>query len=132
MPYFETMRRLIDWADYGFSARSYISEYMVFDCTLMRDLVRELAGGKQDVDWYMRTLAAVSDDVLSGSGFSEFETYGNYAAFREPGRYCDLALKTERFGYSRFHGRIPSESCVERKCRDLDTISFESWQLGGA
>lgn len=81
------------------------------------------AGGRR---FWERILSAVSDENLSGSGFSEFETYGNYVQKYHPGMYELRTLRGLRKG-AEFFGTAPTAAQLQWAAKSYDTIAFERW-----
>ena len=82
----------------------------------------QLLGGS----FWERILSAVSDENLPGSGFSEFETYGNYVMKYHPGMYELRTLRGLRKG-AEFFGTAPTEAQLKWAAKSYDTIAFERW-----
>ena len=101
---------------------SFISEGMIMNSEIMRELVNEM-GGK---DFWKNILNAIEPKDLSHSGFSEYETYGTYLVNKYPQLYQSRPLKTMRDG-GRIFRRVLSYD--ELKLLPYETISFENWQI---
>ena len=74
--------------------------------------------------FYEKILNAITEKDLSRSGFSEFETYGNYLYTRHPELFQYRPLKTQRHGMF-YYGKIPDVD--ELKNSLYDTVSFEEY-----
>ena len=124
LPYFETIKKF-----FGDTLKfmqppnpSFISEGMIIKSDIMRELLTEM-GGK---NFWRNILNAIDSKDLSGSGFSEFETYGTYLVNKYPQLYKSRPLNTRRDGATVFK-RILSPQ--ELELLPYDTISFENNQL---
>ncbi|MBQ9487990.1 MAG: hypothetical protein IJU91_09365, partial [Selenomonadaceae bacterium] len=124
LPYFELIKKF-----FGDSLKfvesptpSFISEGMIMKASIMRELVEKMGGE----DFWKNILNAIDAPNLSGSGFSEFETYGTYLVNKYPQLYIKRQLSTLRDGGSIFRRILSFE---ELKLLPYDTISFENWQL---
>lgn len=107
---------------------SFISDYMPFDASLMRELIDMISQrGKPGDLWYETVLKNMSKDGLSC--FSEFETYGNFMLRYHSHRFRNVRLKTMRNGMKKF-GRVPRRhKLLGLGWRGVSTISFENWGL---
>ncbi|QUO20804.1 hypothetical protein KFE18_09195 [Clostridiaceae bacterium Marseille-Q4143] len=127
-PYFETLDRLFAGEVKRYGDFSFICENMIFSVAVMKEMLENLMQQPQlsgDSFW-KRILSAVSDDNLPGSGFSEFETYGNYVMKYHPGMYALRTLRGLRKG-AEFFGTIPTEKQLLWAAKSYDTIAFERW-----
>ena len=100
----------------------------MFSVKIMKEMLENLMRQPQlsgDSFW-RRILSAVSDENLPGSGFSEFETYGNYVMKYHPGAYELRTLKGLRKG-AEFFGMTPTEAELQWAAKSYDTIAFERW-----
>ena len=124
LPYFELIQKFFgDGLKFVESPTpSFISAGMLIKASIMRELVDEMGGE----DFWKKILNAIDAPNLSGSGFSEFETYGTYLVNKYPQLYIKRQLSTWRDGGSTFRRIL---SCEELKLLPYDTISFENWQL---
>ena len=96
-PYFDFTQRTL-----GFKRQvkfSFVSEHMMVRKAYMIELIQEfMARAPEGVHWVEYILGSVESQHLFGSGFSEYETYGNYVAQKYPGEYLWRQLKSTRFG----------------------------------
>jgi len=121
--YFNTLKNLLNLDKC--IKDSFISEHMVFNTETVRTMLGEIESdsGKK---WYDRIIECVSDDHLTGSGFSEFETYGTYCVTRYPDKYRFRKLHALRGGKTIF-GVIPDVEVLKWLSKCYDTISFEKF-----
>lgn len=126
--YFDTLERLFGGEVKRCGDFSFICENMIFHVETLKEMLdRILAqpGLSGDVFWE-RILSAVSDENLPGSGFSEFETYGNYVMTYHPQMYRLRTLKGMRKG-AEYFGLEPTEDQLAWAAGSFDTIAFERW-----
>jgi hypothetical protein len=89
---------------------SFIAEHLVMRKTYVQEMLKELrAKSPPAAAWPEIILAAIGDEGLGHSGFSEFETYGNWVLASYPEHFEIRPLKSMRFGGRRF-GAIPSRA----------------------
>jgi hypothetical protein len=97
-PYFATLRRLA-----GIERQvdhSFIAEHMMFDTDIARALAETAMRGEGYTGpaFARCVLDSVADGDLGASGFSEYETYGNFAMARFPERVAIRRLPSSRYG----------------------------------
>ncbi len=126
--YFETLGRLFGGAVSRFGDFSFICENMIMHVGIMKEMLKAVMDqqGLSGDSFWERMLSAVSDESLLGSGFSEFETYGNYVMKYYPNLYRLRTLKGLRKG-AEFFGMSPSKKQLEWAAESYDTIAFEGW-----
>lgn len=126
--YFETLDRLFDGKVKRCGEFSFICENMIMNVRIMKEMLEDIMNqpGLQGDTFWERILSAVSDENLPGSGFSEFETYGNYVMTYHPKLYRLRTLRGMRKG-AEFFGMSPSRKQLEWAARSYDTIAFERW-----
>lgn len=126
--YFETLDRLFDGEVKRCGEFSFICENMIMNVRIMKEMLEDIMNqpGLQGDSFWERILSAVSDENLPGSGFSEFETYGNYVMTYYPELYRLRTLRGMRKG-AEFFGMSPSHKQLEWAAKSYDTIAFERW-----
>lgn len=126
--YFETLRCLFDGKVTRFGDFSFICENMIFHVEIMKEMLDciMIQPGLSGSTFWERILSAVSNENLSESGFSEFETYGNYVMKYYPDLYRLRTLRGLRKG-AEYFGRNPSKAQLRWAARSYDTIAFERW-----
>jgi hypothetical protein len=129
-PYFTTINRLFDGKIVKSNNYSYISEHMFFCKKYVLEMLDEIDGNcrLKGMNVYEKILNAVSDIDLLMSGFSEFETFGNYVQNRHPGDYAVRRLKSLRDG-DKLYGCNPTEDELAQASEEYDLISFENRQI---
>ena len=96
-PYFTTLERLqIPISEREIVHRavdfSFIAEHMMIDSHLMQELITLIESTHHKPFW-QAILDCVSDEDLGSSGFSEFETYGNFIACKYPHTLATITRK---------------------------------------
>ncbi|MBQ7561081.1 MAG: hypothetical protein IJS99_04485 [Synergistaceae bacterium] len=87
-PYFETIAKLFPDVHKVIN-KSFISEHMIINSNFMRVLIDEIESNSalEGGNFQEKIINAIDTKNLSSSGFSEFETYGNYIMTRYPDKY---------------------------------------------
>lgn len=94
---------------------SFISEYMIMDKSIVNEMIHKIEQ-RNECYWIEAILKCINELDRFGSGFSEYETYGNYI-FKNHQDLCGtLRLKTIRRGKDVFGGKVPSK-------RELDEFA---------
>lgn len=124
--YFNTLNTLFRGEIYRYdSSVSFVAENMLFNTTIVREVIERIESN-DSLDgntFYEKIINAVEPEDFQ-SGFSEFETYGNYVKIKHPDLYGSLNLRTLRNG-SFFVGIEPTQDQVEWAQRDFDIMSIE-------
>lgn len=125
-PYFDTMKKLIglDKA----RKESFISEHMLIHTGYMRELINEIEK-KEELQgqlFFEKILSAVGSDMLSGSGFSEYETYGTYVTVKHPELYECISYSSCRHTISMI-GYNPLPEQIQWLAGKYEAVSFEKW-----
>lgn len=126
-PYFDTMKILFNGKVNRVDENvSFIAENMMIDKTIMIELIEAITGNdKLEGDsFYEKILNAIDRSVVYCTGFSEFETYGNYVMTYYPNKYSRIKLRTQRRG-SFLLGTDPTPDQLEWAAKDYDIMSFE-------
>ena len=124
-PYFDLINKLFD-SKIKCINKSFISEGMVIKTCIMRELIDsiESKNNLEGILFYEKIMNLISSDIISKSGFSEFETYGNYVYTYYPNLFKYRPLNTQRHGMF-YYGRIPEYSTL---CKSsYDTVTFEKY-----
>lgn len=125
-PYFASMNTLIPKMSKRNTQGSYITEHMIFDVNIMKTLIKDMEDN-DDIEgsfFYEKILNSIKPEVLSLSGFSEFETYGTYVFNFYNNEYSYRLLKPMRYGRIYFGNTLP-EKYFTWVSKSYDTISFE-------
>lgn len=121
-PYFDTIERLI-----GIKKQvdhSFISEHFVFNKDIASALLDQITNEK---NWWIEILNNIEPSMLSHSGFSEYELYGNYVTKYHPDHFKIRKLRKTRNG-TKLLGMNPSSKSLSVFSKVFDYISFEEWQ----
>ena len=103
---------------------------MMVEKGLMRLLIQKIhPDGAASAEWTKRILEAIPTDSLPNSGFSEFETYGNFLAKDFPDRIICRNVPSFRQGAQRY-GMDPNEWDLWWLERRFFYASFEAWNVG--
>lgn len=127
-PYFDTINKLFGGEIGRYDPDvSFISENMVIDCKIMKEMISQIESKKENAgeSFYEKILYAVNKEDLAYSGFSEFETYGNYVMYKHRSRYVlerKMALRSGAF----LLGSCPGKEQLEWISKDYDVVSIEN------
>lgn len=127
--YFETMNVILPGI-YKAINKSFISEHMLIRSEYMREMLDEIEGNEdiQGKNFQEKIINAIDLKDIVSSGFSEFETFGNYVLLRHPESYILRDWHSMRIAghFYRSSGEI-----TERQERWLaeyyDAVSIEKW-----
>ena len=104
LPYFSTMARLGIEKRVGFS---FVAEHLLVQKSRMCKLIETLSAGANPRGWTWNILDAIDDADLGASGFSEYETYGNFAVGIQKDAFLCRTLKSTRHAAADF-GHVPT------------------------
>lgn len=126
-PYFTTINKLFSRMVKKKADFSFISEHMIFAKKYVAEMLGKIdhnpkLGGE---NVFEKILDAVSSIDLLMSGFSEFETYGNYMMEYHPQIYRIRHLNALRDG-DRIYGNSPTEDNLKEAAARYDMITFEN------
>ena len=127
--YFETMGRILP----GFGKvieRSFISEHMLFRCDIMKNLIADIEKNEriEGERFWEKIINAIEPEKIYDSSFSEFETYGTYAALRYNEVYRLREWHSFRLGGSFYEIDTITDGDLAWLGVDFDAISFEKGQ----
>jgi hypothetical protein len=127
-PYFDTYSRIIGKTrSVNFS---FISEHFFINKNYMKELITAIEEHTPiERNWVWKIMNAVDKKYLSGSGFSEYETYGNFVNTVHPGTFALRPLRTIRYATRKF-GPIPNKYDLYRLSLAYSYASFENWDTG--
>lgn len=127
-PYFETINKILDNNVSRWNKDvSFISENMIFSVPIMRSLINDIQTYVQNGGaFWEKILYSIDLKDIGWSGFSEFETYGNYVMKYFPEVYELHKIKSLRNG-CRYFGNEPSDEVLFWISNEFQTISFEQW-----
>lgn len=124
--YFVTLAKLLPGM-HKCIEKSFISEHMLIDCGLMRELLGEIEAnsGIPGTAFWEKIIHSIEGEKLQSNSFSEFETYGTYVALRHPTAYRLRSWHSFRYGGVFFRLETISDDDYEWLGRDFFAISFE-------
>ena len=124
-PYFKTMDRLLGLRRLAFY--SFISGHLIIESEVMRSLISDIKNRHPSyTSWVLAILDCVSKEDLQRSGFSEYETHGNYLLSQKPESIVARKLASTRKGTFRY-GIFPSEVDLWNLSVDYYFVTFETW-----
>jgi len=125
-PYFELTEQLL-----GFGRAvpfSFISEHFMVKTRYMLELLQAIESrAPAGKNWVYTILDQITVENLKNSGFSEFETYGNFVQTRYPESYFCRPLKSSRNGATLFGMRPSKPDIYYLMKQGYCFISFERW-----
>lgn len=127
-PYFEFILRTLNIPkQVNFS---FISEHFMINKKYMRELIGIfITKSVADHTWVDYIFRNISDDDLGRSGFSEFETYGNFITYTFRDAYEIRLLKSTRYG-TKYFGTNPNRfDLFYLTLQKYVFVSFETWQF---
>lgn len=126
-PYFDTIDVLFDGKVGRVDPKeSYIAENMMISKALMQEMIEKINSNSNLTGdtFYEKILRAVDSKIVRATGFSEFETYGNYVMTLHPESYHKIKLRTQRLG-AFIVGDTPTTEQLEWAAKDYDIMSIE-------
>lgn len=127
-PYFDVVYKLFKGEVYRWNKEiSFIAENMIIDCLYMKEMLDEINTNTELTGeyFYEKIINAISEKELSWSGFSEFETYGNYMMIKHPNVYNVIKRKALRIG-SYILGFHPRKEQLEWVSKSYEIVSIEN------
>ncbi len=127
--YFDTMGKLIPGLRKVIRP-SFISEHMLIKKQIMNSLIKDIEGNEsiQGNSFWEKILYAIDAESIQNAEFSEFETYGSYAAIRYTDTYRLREWHSFRLGAEYFDPKEITDADFEWLGRDFHAISFEKGQ----
>ncbi len=122
-PYFNTMQKI--WGIEKQVNYSFITEHFMVTSSIMKELIQKIRGNNNFEKNWVETILLSVDKNDYYSGFSEYETYGNYLAKYYPESFAVRKLKHKRSG-----GKLtkkPGKILLKTLSLFYDTASFEKW-----
>ena len=131
-PYFILLKQLIP--NIKFSKYSYISEHMIIKTEFMKSLINEIENNNniQGKNFWEKILLSIDNEVIIGSGFSEFETYGSFVDNYYK-NYYKHRIWTSNRDMVKYFGNIDNlcNKDLIWLSKDYNAISFENWCVFG-
>ena len=125
--YFDTINKLFPELSKK-APYSYISEHMIIDSKIMRELINKIQEIISDKPFYEIIMEKIETDELSGAGFSEFETYGTYVQFYHPRLYKIRKWYSLRDGNDWCTYEMLDDKMEKWLRKSFDAVSFDNWQ----
>jgi hypothetical protein len=128
--YFNTLEKLFSGSVYRVDEKtSYIAENMMLNRNVIKEIITIIENNDKIKGnfFYDKIIETINSEDFE-SGFSEFETYGNYIRLFHPDMYSSIKLKTLR-NASFFIGEVPEREQLEWAKLDYDIVSIEGQQF---
>ena len=128
--YFKTMECLIQGLG-KLEEKSFISEHMLINVDVMKNLMNEIEENQHlgsNKTFWENILFSIDKDMLAHSGFSEFETYGNFCCLKFPQLYRMREYTSLRDGAKYFKADRFSKVEAGWVAEDYMAVSFEKSQ----
>ncbi len=127
--YFETLEVLLPGMRKCIK-KSFISEHMLINTKLMRQLIEKIEANDEieGATFWEKIIHAIPPRKIVDSAFSEFETYGTFVCFTDPGMYKLREWHSFRLGAEFFNPDEITDRDYEWLGKDFHAISFEKNQ----
>lgn len=125
-PYFRTINNLFKGRVVRNKEGSCIAEHMLIKASIMREMIMDIQNNSNEhKDFWKVIIDSIDNRDINNSGFSEYETYGNYCICVYPQQYQLRRLKTCRHGML-FFGKNPSDAEINWASESYDTLAIET------
>jgi hypothetical protein len=112
---------------------SFISEHFMFNKKMMNALIGEIESRRKEKEsWVTIILNHIDPEYFAGSGFSEYETYGNFITRNYPDSYAVRPLRMTRHGAIRFGHKPNRFDLYSIASEGYDYATFELFQSTSA
>jgi hypothetical protein len=126
-PYFHVIKRIL-----GIERQvsfSFVSEHLMVKKEYMKLLIKNLViNTPPNVSWIEHVINSIDDKDLGKSGFSEYETYGNFVALKFKDSFLCRKAKSTRHGTMLFGSRPDKYAIFSLMLSGYAFATFESWQ----
>lgn len=124
--YFDTLKALFPNISNTLE-QSFIAEHMLIKTDIMKKMILDIEKNSaiKGSTFYEKILFAINKEDLKGSGFSEFETYGNYCLSNFADVYKLKQWNSLREGSKYFDNELFGEREIEWLHDEYDAVSFE-------
>lgn len=124
--YFKTLERLLPGM-HKVIRQSFIAEHMLMKKEIMQSLIAEIMKNPslQGDYFWERILGSIPAEKLLSNSFSEFETYGTYAAIKYTDVYRLRNWHSFRYAGEFFRPQEMTDEDYEWLGADFDAVSFE-------
>lgn len=127
-PYFITLDKLTNGEIVKKTKKSFISEHMLINTKIMRELVSYFKNINNKYEFWENILDSINLSDLSYSGFSEFESYGNYVLTYYPNMYIMKNYNSCRLA-CRLFGPSPTNDDIKWAKKSFSAISLEKYDI---
>lgn len=127
--YLPTINRLFGKTMKTQGEYTFVNHYALFETNLVREMLDTIEQNP-DVEgntWWEKCIRAISIEDLTRSGFSEFETYGEYVITNHPDAYEYETGYIHLLSGKKFLGENPSKEILDWVSKDFKTVSFEGY-----
>ena len=128
MPYFNTIDKLFNGEVERYHEDvSFVAENMIMNKHIMLELISKIESNDDLLGeiFYDKILNSIDLECITESGFSEFETYGNYVMRYYPNQYSITKFRTFRLGRLLL-GSHPSLEQLMWAGESYDIVSIEN------
>lgn len=126
-PYFDTINTLFNGTVGRETDASFICEHMVIKTSIMREMIRVIEAN-DDISgkyFYEKIIWAINFEDITNSGFSEYETYGNYVMKYYGNLYELRRLRTFRHALMVVGNKIEPK-VINWISNSYDMVAFEN------
>lgn len=125
-PYFDSIERILNIKRQV--SFSFISEHFMVKKEYMQILIQNISANAQpNTSWIEHIISSIDNKDLGKSGFSEYETYGNFIALKFRNSFSLRKIKSTRYG-TIFFGSKPDKYAIFSLMRSgYAFATFESW-----
>lgn len=125
-PYFDTINNLFNGRVARCSDFSFVAEHMIFSVQYVKEMIVMIDNNDALIgdSFFEKIIFAVGKEHLMVSGFSEFETYGNYMMTFHPQLCTVKSYRTQREAVYVI-GSNPSKKQLDWAAKSYDIISIE-------
>ena len=125
-PYFDTITNLFGEKIKSFAGFSFVAEHMMFNKKYVLEMLGYIIENEalRGNNFFEKILYAVDPNEILHSGFSEFETYGNFMLTFHADEIRMRKLRTLREAVFVL-GSTPSQMQLQWAAKDYDIISIE-------
>jgi|GEM_PF-3472815 len=107
---------------------SFVSEHLMVKKIFMEELINLIQEKSSESSWFEYIVASLDRwQITNRRGFSEFETYGNFVAWKHPNHWFCRELKCSRYG-SMMCGHVPERfDLFWLMVNGYSFVTFEKW-----
>lgn len=126
--YYKSISRLFGQEIRPTREHTYVAHYMLMQNSIMSDMLDRIESNTklEGMAWWEKIMYSIAPEDIGESGFSEFETYGEFVGLYYPECYC-MKNDIRKYTSSRmFLGNHPKEELLIWAGRDYDILGFEA------